>query len=225
MRTLIFILASHILCSFGASYGQEVFCVGAKRFNRTIIFLHGIDSPLKSDYFANHLRQWDKLGRQMNTRIALPRSDMLCQSPRWKGHYCWNWKANKKALKSVVERIESLSERCFSGRKPSDTLWLGHSNGGYLVSRLWEQCLLPTTKALAIGSAGSPGPDFASTINSNCGLLNLWVGKNDITRRKTKQYYRSINKAKAAVKFSVYNGYHDVPFALVPAKLHSIFDR
>ncbi|NRA47247.1 MAG: hypothetical protein HRU09_20035 [Oligoflexales bacterium] len=188
-----------------SAYVKSVDCLGAKS-SRSLIFLHGLDTPARPDAANQSAYEvLKKISSQLNIRLALPRSNTYCKQGR---KLCWNVSNKVGDLKKIYQEIKVKSSACFPHN--SKPILVAFSNGGYFLNKLVHHCILPRdTTAISIGSAG-----YVSSKDSlaSCARLNLMLGKYESTYKAGVNYFLKMKSLKARIKLTKFNGGHMVPY-------------
>ena len=180
---------------------MTVDCLGKRDARRSIVYLHGWDAPSLSAHEKRNRVMWEKMATDLDLRIALPRGDGRCNKGM---KQCWRVRS-RSDVKHSWQRILQGAEKC-SLKKPYGVV--GFSNGGYLVSGLYHNCLAnkETAFLLATGSAGlSSNPPIGK---KSCGRFILQIGRKDITKGRAEQYMATLKRAKSPAEFKLFPGGH-----------------
>ena len=181
----------------------SISCIGPVG-GKPVIYLHGMDVPSLSKTEQQTRKVLRHLAVNQRLRIALPRSARHCR--RLPQKRCWNFGRSMAA--KVYQDVVASARNCFLEK---DFLLLGHSEGGYYVSKLVQFCIPHQARAIiAIGSAGSFHASDPQQLK-NCGKLYLLIGDKEITRPKTDRYYHHLKKLGASVSLQEFSGGHIVP--------------
>ena len=202
-----------ILCSFFYSVlpasviadGVSIIsCHGNDHDTSGLMYFHGLDPKKPSIHERFNRKELALLSKRKKMKLVILRSNYLCKNER----NCWPMES-ASTLKRVYSEAMQASANCL--KNTQNITAIGFSNGGYFLSKLVQWCL-PNTfdRIIAVGSAGS-FRKHEKKLLSTCGLLELFVGKKDITYKKARVYEQELRKRKADVIFKAFEGRHELP--------------
>ena len=179
--------------------------VGDEQSHKVVVYLHGMDLPSPSTQEIANRTKLDAIGKALSIKILLPRASEPC--PQDHRQICWRQKTDKDVTTSLAGVLASLK----LDTTDQITGFIGFSNGGYLVNKWIQHCLLEKTQwVMSIGSAGSWGDDDKSL--SSCSPITLIIGRNDRYHYKhALAFYDHLRFLHANATLVVFDGGHELP--------------
>ena len=209
MRYLFFFFFSLTL-SFSC-FGISCINQDKKEIKARIIYLHGMDSLNLSSQELSIRNSLKKLSDELGVEVALPRAFENC--PENKKQICWMWGAERKvAIKLKKERILKETQRCFKSSAP--LFWLGFSNGGNLISQIFQECE-EKGKYITFGASGGYIKSNLSRFG-DCGSYKAVIGKDDKWNYSDAiKFYSSLKKKGGQIDIVEHQGGHEVSFEIL----------
>ncbi|MBP9706974.1 MAG: hypothetical protein KBD78_04975 [Oligoflexales bacterium] len=197
----------------------KVHCLGdAGLAENTFIFLEGLRELGGADQtYKKNFAQLKAFSEKYPVQVVIPEVDFSCKNRRTPDAKiaCWTmgleaketllnkWKLLRTALQSCQDKIPEKK------RMTVQTRYIGFSNGGYFLNRLYQLCSLEQLKGrsyVAVGMAGVEPMDRSYKI---CGSYMLAIGSKDVLNyKKAKTLYEKFLAKNAAIKFYEYSGGH-----------------
>lgn len=171
-----------------------------------VIYLHGMDTFSPSNQELQIRKSLENLSNELGISFATPRAFEKC--PENKKQICWMWGAEtKEAIKIKRNKILRETKSCFSESLP--TIWLGFSNGGNLVSQIFQECV-EKGDYITFGASGGYVKNSSGSLQ-NCGSYKALIGKNDKWNYSHAiKFYSNLKNKKAHVDVIELDGGHEV---------------
>lgn len=189
----------------------NVTCIGNDNAQGFLIYLHGMDSIIPSPQELTNRKILTDIALKYNLKIAMPRAEMEC--PTQLESICWGWTWSSLELTTIIPKILSAREQCFSSDKPFGVI--GFSNGGYLLNNWFQAGLLPSfgiNPSFIISSGADRGFILSNSIDlSKNPPLILIAGDHDIYNHDMSETYSAqLMTMHADVKVVTFNGAHEL---------------
>jgi len=174
---------------------------GAKGY---MIYLHGFE-PLtsRSSEETENRRLLERLAREMNYRIALPRG-VVCPKQR----VCWPAKDPGEVLRTFT-LIQNTAKGCWQGNQPYTLL--GFSNGGFYAFKLYKAHRDARLKyIISAGASGlwDPKKDKANPLSQ----FQLMIGDKDITLNDASKFAERFRDVDSGFTLFLFNGGHRLDY-------------
>ncbi len=184
---------------------QAADCFSTKNSIAQLIYLHGMDSPNKSEQEQEIRRVLKAISEEKQIDVFLPRATIKC--PNNPDQVCWTWGSEDgQQIEKRKKQLLKDSKSCFKSTKP--LLWLGFSNGGNHVLQFFQSC--DKGKYLTFGSSGGYLKKWSDNL-SECGQLYSAIGKKDKWNYSTGlQFYNKLQNSKAHIQIVEFDGAHEL---------------
>lgn len=202
---IVFFL-SFIFCF--PSFGISCINLKTKSSKAKIIYLHGMDSIVTSAQELSTRKKLQTLSHEIGLEIAFPRAVEKCPSDEKR--ICWMWNTEKiETVKIKTAKILKESQECFKSSAP--LIWVGFSNGGNLVSQIFQACELKGIYITFGSSGGYISPGVLDLLE--CGHFKSFIGKNDKWNYDNSvKFYKNLQNLKGKVEINEFNGGHEIEY-------------
>ncbi len=211
---------SKVTSSIKAQQPLDVLCLGEESALLFGAYLHGMDTIDPSKQELENRKLLDTIAKELNMRIAIPRSKDSCSPTKEKT--CWI-QSSREDVTKTYEAIASSVSKCF----PQDAKFglIAFSNGGYLAGKIVNYCITPQPLwAILIGSGGT-AREISRPSLKECAPLFILIGKNDLANKSAKNYKSQMERLGADVKLTEFQGGHVVPFDSLVSTLKDIIKK
>jgi predicted esterase len=209
MRSVFFFLV-FISASAEAVETQDIQCLGSPRAKHFVVYLHGLDAKELSHQEVANRKILEQIAKKLDLRIALPRAQDKCSNV-----ICWGWALTNEKAKESIPLIKASAKSCFASGTQFGLI--GFSSGGYLATKLFRSCMLPSflpevNWIVTSGSAMMNGPIEPLPENlEKCGAITMLVGTKDKSNLDpSKNYLHQLEAKKAHIKYVEFEGDHNL---------------
>jgi len=183
-----------------------------------LVFLHGMSNRFSLIQESSSFKTIGKIAKKLKVCAAAPRSALTCSGGK---KLCWNMYRKKEKVQRLLQAVTKASSHCLNPAKP--VIYIGFSNGGYLVNKWAQWCLLKAPDALvSIGAAGSlPG---GVTKGGHCSTLHLMASRQEMVFEQARAYFQNFQQRIGNIVFKTYRGGHRVPYMELKALLGQLIE-